>query len=115
LWRYIARADQLIAESCRASRRKLLRRHLAQRRNLFAKALSAGDYRAALAAARDEAELEGLYAPKRVEHTGKGGGPLRFSLEEAVAADRELEEWEREHDPDGTQPDGSEPAAPRDP
>ena len=61
LWRYIGMADKLIAESCRASRKKLLRRHLAQRRNLYAKAVSAGDYRAALAAARDEAELLGLY------------------------------------------------------
>src|SRR4051794_4222826 len=51
LWRYIARADKEVAAACRASRKKLLRRHLAQRRNLFAKALSAGDYRAALAAA----------------------------------------------------------------
>src|SRR5215470_11464959 len=40
LWRYIGRADKLIAESCRTSRKKLLHRHLAQRRNLFAKAVS---------------------------------------------------------------------------
>jgi hypothetical protein len=61
LWRYIARADKAIAESCRASRKKLLRRHLAQRRNLFGKALSAGDYRAALAAVESEARLQGLF------------------------------------------------------
>src|SRR5947199_6817127 len=47
LWRYIGRADKMIAESCRASRKKLLRRHLAQRRSLYAKAVSAGDYRTA--------------------------------------------------------------------
>src|SRR5262249_57794260 len=46
LWRYIARADKEIAASCRASTKKLLRRHLAQRRSLYAKAVSAGDYRA---------------------------------------------------------------------
>jgi hypothetical protein len=63
LRRYLARADELIAKSCRASRKKLVRRHLAQRRNLYAKALSAGDYRAALACVRDEAELLGLYPP----------------------------------------------------
>src|SRR5215469_10266081 len=51
LWRYIARADKEIAASCGASRKKLVRRHLAQRRNIFGKAMSAGDYRAALAAA----------------------------------------------------------------
>jgi hypothetical protein len=61
LWRYMAKADRLIAESCRASRKKLLRRHLARRRNLYAKALSAGDYRAALAAAESEARLQGLF------------------------------------------------------
>src|SRR5215510_1585403 len=49
LWRYMSKADKLMAESCRASRKKLLRRHLAQRRNLFAKAVRAGDYRTALA------------------------------------------------------------------
>jgi hypothetical protein len=57
LWRYIGRADRLIAESCRASRKKLLRRHLTQRRALFARALAAGDLRAALAALDSEARL----------------------------------------------------------
>ena len=61
LWRYIAKADALIAESCRASRKKLLRRHLAQRRNLYAKAVSQGDLRAALAAADSEAKLLDLF------------------------------------------------------
>jgi hypothetical protein len=59
--RYVAKADKLIAESCRASKKRQLRRHLARRRNLYAKAVSAGDYRTALAVARDEAELQGLY------------------------------------------------------
>jgi hypothetical protein len=61
LWRYMARADKLIAESCRASRKKLLRRHLAQRRNLFAKAVSQGDIRVALATLDSEAKLQGLF------------------------------------------------------
>jgi hypothetical protein len=61
LWRYMARADRLIAQSCRASRKKLLRRHLAQRRNLYAKANLQGDVKAALAVLRDEAELLDLY------------------------------------------------------
>jgi hypothetical protein len=78
LWRYVGRADELIAASCRSSRKRLLRRHLAQRRNLTAKAISAGDYRAALAALRDEAELQKLYPSRRVELTGKRGGPVRF-------------------------------------
>jgi hypothetical protein len=69
LWRYLARVNQLIAESCRASRKKLLRRHLAQRRNLYAKAVSQGDLRTALAVARDEAELQALYPDKDAEAT----------------------------------------------
>src|SRR5437763_5126916 len=44
LRRYISRADQMIAESFHTSRKKLLRRHLGWRRNLYAKATSAGDY-----------------------------------------------------------------------
>jgi len=66
LWRYISQADRMIAESCRASRKKLLRRHLAQRRNLYAKAVSQGDTRAALAVLSDEAKLLGLYAPTKI-------------------------------------------------
>jgi hypothetical protein len=61
LWRYLAKADKEIAASCRASRKKLVRRHLAQRRNIFGKAMSAGDYRAALAALESEAKLQGLF------------------------------------------------------
>src|SRR5262245_47978162 len=61
LWRYVQASDRLIAESCREGHRRRLRRHLAQRRNLYAKAVSQGDTRAALACLRDEAELLGLY------------------------------------------------------
>jgi hypothetical protein len=73
LYRYARLADELIAESCRGGRKRLLRRHLAQRRNLFAKAVSAGDYRTALAVAKDEAELQGLYPPKKVAPTTPDG------------------------------------------
>lgn len=58
--RYIQWADRAIALDCRASRKQLMRRHVAQRRNLFARALSAGDYRAALACADSEAKLLGI-------------------------------------------------------
>jgi hypothetical protein len=37
--------------------------------------------------------------PEAIEErrlTGKGGGALKFSLEDAVAADQELEEWQNE-------------------
>jgi len=85
LWRYLARTDQLIAESCREGGKKLLRRHVAQRKNLFAKAVSQGDVRAALSVLKDEAELRGLYPAKGVEVTGKDGAPL-VTLEALVAA-----------------------------
>lgn len=59
--RYAARASQLIAESTRAHRKKLLRRHLAKRRNLYAKAVNQGDIRAALACLDSEAKITGLF------------------------------------------------------
>jgi hypothetical protein len=61
LWRYIAKVDKVIAESCRASRKKLLRRHQAQRRNLYARAVIAGDVRTALACLDSEAKLQRLH------------------------------------------------------
>jgi hypothetical protein len=81
--RYVAKANQLIAESCRASRKKLLRRHLAQRRNLYAKAVSQGDLRAALAVLQDEAALEGLYLPKKIAPTNPKGDEQYEPLSDA--------------------------------
>jgi hypothetical protein len=88
LWRYLARADKLIAESCRASRKKLFRRHLTQRRNLYAKALSQGDVRAALACVADEAKLLGLYASVKIAPTNPKGDQAYVPLtdEERAAA-----------------------------
>jgi hypothetical protein len=76
LWRYIGMADEQLKVYSLSSRKKLLRRHLGQRRNLYAKAVSAGDYRTALAAVQDEAKLLGLYPPAKHELTGKGGKDL---------------------------------------
>jgi hypothetical protein len=104
LRRYQQRADALIAESCREGRKKALRRHLAQRRALYARAVNAGDLRAALAVLRDEAELRGLYPAGKLKVKAEVGGSFHFSLEEAIAADRELEEAQR----DPVQPDGGE-------
>jgi hypothetical protein len=59
--RYQTKADALMVQSHERSRKKLLRRHLAQRRNLYARATTTGDIRTALAVLRDEAALEGLY------------------------------------------------------
>lgn len=73
LRRYVARADQLVAESCRASRKKLLRRHLAQRRRLYARAIQTGELGTALSVLRDEAALCGLYPPQKVAPTNPTG------------------------------------------
>jgi hypothetical protein len=74
----LTKADALIHASHDRSRKKLFSRHLAQRRNLYAKAVLAGDLRTALACVKDEAEMLGLYPPKTVknEMTGKGGKDL---------------------------------------
>src|SRR5262249_9528152 len=58
--RLVRRAEALIADSARTNRRRLLQRHLAQRRSLYARAVAAGDVRAALAVLDSEARLEGL-------------------------------------------------------
>jgi hypothetical protein len=76
--RLLAKADAEVQASHVRSRRKLVRSHLAQRRNMYAKAMLAGDIRTALACKKDEAEMLGLYPPKRIkgEFTGKNGSDL---------------------------------------
>lgn len=75
LQRYSAAADRRIERSLEKDRGRLLRRHLAQRRSLFARAINDGDLRTALAIAQDEAELEGLYPKKGLELSGVVGTP----------------------------------------
>jgi hypothetical protein len=94
---YVAAADRLIDESCRQSRKKLLRRHQAQRRNLYARAVNKGDERTALAVLRDLAELQGLY-----------GDELTRQMEDLR---RRVENLQGANDGDGN--DASAPAVPR--
>jgi hypothetical protein len=63
IYRYSQKAWKLIAETTRGSRKRLLKRHLAQRKNLVAKSIAAGDLRTALAAMESEARLLGLFEP----------------------------------------------------
>ena len=86
---YMARADRIILASAKEKRARAIRRHLARRENLYAKAVSAGDVRTALAVLRDEAELRGLYPPKRIEATGKDGAPLNPPTPEKPLTDEE--------------------------
>lgn len=67
LWRYVAKSDEAMAKAMEKDRGKLLARHLMQRRLLYAKALETGDWRGALAALKDEADLERLYDPPALD------------------------------------------------
>jgi hypothetical protein len=87
LWRYMGRADKMITEGFRASRRRLFRRHLAQRRRMYSKAMQDGDIKTALSVAQDEAALLNLYPPKRTEVSGKGGAALQ--VESVVLTDEQ--------------------------
>ncbi len=57
LRRYLRRAEQLIGESFDRKRSRLMRRHIGQRRSLFARALTSGELSTALAILKDEAAL----------------------------------------------------------
>lgn len=73
IWNYVAAADALLKERFDAKAEHLLARHLLQRRQLYAHALGAGDFRTALAVLQDEAKLEGLYPPTKVAPTNPEG------------------------------------------
>jgi len=81
LWRYIEAADALLDEYLEKDRNKLFNRQIGQRRMLFARAIKAGDWRTALAIAKDESELFGLYPPKRIAPVNPDGdGPYDGGL-----------------------------------
>jgi hypothetical protein len=84
LWRYIQQTDRMMDEVSRESRKRMRRRHLAQRRNLYAKALAQGDIKAALSVLRDEAELLNLYPARKTQVTGKDGGPVVLHVTEEI-------------------------------
>jgi hypothetical protein len=81
--RYAAKAERLIADATRTSRKRLVRKHLARRRHLYAKAVSMGDVRAALACLDSEAELLGLFPPKKVAPTNPAGDQPYAPLSDA--------------------------------
>ncbi|HVK12876.1 MAG TPA: hypothetical protein VM597_29255 [Gemmataceae bacterium] len=67
IYLYMRKVDALIAESTRGDRDKTIADHLAKRRNLYAKAVSSGDFRTALSVLRDEAELLALYPDPKAD------------------------------------------------
>jgi hypothetical protein len=89
LWRYVKAADALCVKYLDAKSEHLLARHLLQRRQLYAHAMGAGDFRTALAVLESEARLEAL-------------DPLtRLRLREAEELEQRIAELERRHDQDG--------------
>ena len=84
---YQEQADRLVEQSHEKSRKKLFRRHLAQRRNLYARAVTTGETRTALACLRDEAELLRLYDSRPKRPQGEAGGEIdrKARLAQSVA------------------------------
>lgn len=89
LWRYVAKSDKALAAAMEKDRGKLLARHLAQRRLLYVKALESGDWRGALAALKDEADLERLYDPPQTDAPAM---PLGNAAEVVTALARAVNE-----------------------
>jgi len=83
---YVQKTDQLLAETLETDRQKLLNRHIAQRRALFARAMAVSDYSTARQVLIDEATLLGLYPGKKVEHSGPNGGPVRITFVEVASS-----------------------------
>ena len=65
LKKYIQKADDLLKERTEKSRGKATRMHIARREGVFARALSTGDLRTALAALDNTAKLQGLFEDRR--------------------------------------------------
>jgi hypothetical protein len=89
LWRYIEGADKRLAETLDKDRERCLNRHLAQRRALYSRCMAVSDYANARAILKDEAELLGLYPPKRTELTGANGGPVQTATVELSEDERD--------------------------
>jgi hypothetical protein len=85
LWRYVGRADRLMAVSSETCRQKRLRVHLARRKSLYARAVAAGDVRAALAVLQDLAKMQGLY-PSEDDALRRDAEALRKQLTERKGA-----------------------------
>lgn len=69
--RYIRRADELLVERQDRNRKRVVAVHLAKRAALFARAVSAADYRTALAVADSEAKLRGLFPDREAKELAK--------------------------------------------
>lgn len=75
--RYISAADKELLKLAAGKREQHLKRHLAQRRYLYARATQAGELRTALAVLDSEAELLGLHPEGRGDD-GKAPAVVQF-------------------------------------
>src|SRR5205807_2639399 len=89
LRRYIAAGDKLLADTLEKDRGKLVNRHHAQRRALYARAVNVGDLRTALAIVKDEAELLGLYPTGKDQHTKDVPLVTTIEVRESIVYTRE--------------------------
>jgi hypothetical protein len=83
--RYIRKADSLIAESFERKRGRLIHRHIGQRRSLFARAVTTGELRTALACLESEAALLGLQGFRLARPAGGPEKEGKVRLAEAFA------------------------------
>ncbi|HXD86513.1 MAG TPA: hypothetical protein VN641_08470, partial [Urbifossiella sp.] len=90
--RYLAQADDLLADRRDKSRKRSIALHLARRESLYARAVNAADYRTALAVLDSTAKMQNLFAGERElkelnsalkEKMRERGNHSRISLEEA--------------------------------
>ena len=76
LRRYIEAGDDLLAETLDKDRERLINRHVAQRRALFARAMSVSDYATAGRILKDEADLMHLYDTMPSERKPDDSSPM---------------------------------------
>jgi hypothetical protein len=90
--RYVVKAEARIAATCRANREKLFRQHLVQRRHLYAKALSQGDIRTALAVKDSEAKLLtqwGVFPQPEADRSAKPAAAITLNVVEQLVVRQE--------------------------
>jgi hypothetical protein len=87
LYKYRAKAHELMAECYEKDTTRLVMTHYTRREALYARSLQTGDLRTAHAVLKDLAELQGLYPASRTQHevTGKNGTPLQIDHAHTVA------------------------------
>src|SRR6266478_4978278 len=99
--RYTRRAEAEITRTVRPKHAKLIDRHIAQRRHLYAMAVSQGDTKAALSVLDSEARLLGIggFARTGMENTFNLNGPVVLNLEHFVTeANKQLTAWRAHED-----------------